>query len=63
MIHKLPSSAPGHVQVVFELPPFLWADHIAVVGDFSQWCPTVTPMQQDRDGVWRVAEGTPCCRS
>jgi 1,4-alpha-glucan branching enzyme len=59
MIHKQPSPVPGSIRIVFELPPFLWADHIAVVGDFNRWCPTATPMQQDLDGVWRAVVDLP----
>jgi 1,4-alpha-glucan branching enzyme len=59
MIRKMPSPIPGHVRVVFELPPFIWADQIAVVGDFNHWCQTATPMQQDRDGVWRAVIDLP----
>lgn len=55
MIHKTRSPLPGHVRVVFELPSFVWADRIFLVGDFNGWNEQATPMQQDRDGVWRAA--------
>jgi hypothetical protein len=55
MIHKTRSPLPGHVRVVFELPSFVWADRIYLVGDFNGWNEQATPMQQDRDGVWRAA--------
>ncbi len=54
MIHKSLSPLAGHVRVVFELPSCLWADRIFLVGDFNQWDNQATPMQQDRDGVWRA---------
>lgn len=54
MIHKTRSPLPGHVRVVFELPSFVWADRIYLVGDFNGWNEQATPMQQDRDGVWRT---------
>ena len=54
MIYKTASPTKGYVRVVFELPPFLWADHITVVGDFNNWRADATPLHQDRDGVWRA---------
>jgi hypothetical protein len=54
MIHKTQSPYPGHVRVVFELPSCLWADRIYLVGDFNQWDERATPMEQDRDGIWRA---------
>jgi hypothetical protein len=54
MIYKTLSPLPGHVRVVFELPACLWADRIFLVGDFNQWNQSATPMQQDRDGIWRA---------
>jgi len=52
MIYKTPSSKPGHVRVMFELPAATWADHIFLVGDFNDWNPLATPFIQDRGGVW-----------
>lgn len=54
MIYKMPSPFPNHVRVVFELPANIWADRIAVIGDCNGWDQSVTPMLQDRDGVWRA---------
>ena len=59
MIYKIPSPLTGHVRIVFELPSCLWADRIFLVGDFNQWQENVTPMQQDRDGVWRATVDFP----
>lgn len=59
MIHKQPSSYPGHVRIVFELPSCLWADRIYLIGDFNQWNEHATPMYQDRDGVWRATLDLP----
>lgn len=59
MIHKRKSSTPGHVRVVFELPSCIWADRVFVVGDFNQWAKRATPMQQDREGVWRAVVDLP----
>jgi 1,4-alpha-glucan branching enzyme len=54
MIYKSPSPLAGHVRITFELPSCLWADRIFLVGDFNHWDSQATPMQQDRDGVWRA---------
>lgn len=59
MIHKQPSPYPGHVRIVFELPSCLWADRIFLVGDFNQWDEKLTPMRQERDGVWRATLDLP----
>ena len=59
MIHKQPSSYPGYVRVVFELPSCLWADRIYLIGDFNQWDEHATPMRQERDGVWRATVDLP----
>lgn len=52
MIYKQPSEFPHHVRIHFELPSCVWADHIAVVGDFNGWDPNATPMVQEQDGRW-----------
>jgi hypothetical protein len=63
MIHKVPSIVPDHVHVIFELPACIWADQIALVGDFNQWDQTATPLRQDHDGVWRAEVELPVgCR-
>jgi hypothetical protein len=54
MIYKIPTSQPGLVCVVFELPSCVWADRIVVSGTFNNWNERELPMQQDRDGVWRA---------
>jgi 1,4-alpha-glucan branching enzyme len=54
MIHKTPSNRPGYFYIVFELPSCIWADQIAVTGDFNQWDRSALPMKQGRDGVWRA---------
>ena len=55
MIHIRSSQLPDHVQVDFELPASVWADHIFLVGDFNDWNDTATPLHQARDGCWRVS--------
>ena len=62
MIYKTQSPLPDHVQVIFELPACTWADRIFLVGEFNEWNVTATPMQQDRDGVWRATLHLPCGR-
>lgn len=59
MVHKTPSPVAGHMRIVFELPATLWADRVAVTGDFNQWCPASTPLQQAADGVWRAVLDLP----
>ncbi len=54
MITKRKASRPGFIRVAFELPAYLWADRVSVVGDFNGWDDQQTPMHQDRNGVWRV---------
>lgn len=60
MITKRRSSQPGFVRVCFELPAYLWADRVYVVGDFNDWDRLRTPLQQDRHGVWRAEVDLPC---
>lgn len=54
MIRKLNSPIPGHVRVVFELPPSTWADRIFLAGDFNGWDESAVPLRQEHDGVWRA---------
>ena len=54
MITKRKSSRPGFIRVAFELPAYLWADRVAIAGDFNGWDGQQTPMHQDRNGVWRA---------
>lgn len=62
MITKRKSSRPGFIRVCFELPAYLWADHITIAGDFNDWQGEQTPMSQDRSGVWRAELELPCCQ-
>lgn len=59
MIRKTHSRYPGCIHVIFELPAWLWADHIHVVGDLNGWSHTATPMVQGRDGIWRAEADLP----
>jgi hypothetical protein len=59
MICKSQSPQPGYVRIRFELPPFLWADQVSVVGDFNDWRPGATPMRQNREGVWQALVDLP----
>lgn len=60
MIHKTQSILPGYVHIIFELPSCIWADHIALVGDFNQWNEMATRMHQDHEGIWRAEIDLPC---
>jgi 1,4-alpha-glucan branching enzyme len=54
MIHKerLPD---GYVRVTFELPSAIWAERVALVGDFNNWDPDKDQMFPSRsDGNWRI---------
>ncbi len=42
------------MRVTFELPATLWADEIAVVGEFNDWDPSAHRLARDPDGVWRL---------
>lgn len=59
MITKRKSSRPGFIRVTFELPAYLWADRVYLLGDFNEWNHQQTPLHQDRDGVWRVEVDLP----
>jgi 1,4-alpha-glucan branching enzyme len=62
MIRKLPSTHPGVVRIVFELPACVWADRIFVSGDFNGWSTDNLAMVQERDGVWRATIELPANR-
>lgn len=62
MIRKLISPVCGQVRVTFELPSCIWADRIAVTGEFNDWSHTAAPMRQGRDGVWRASVDLPANR-
>lgn len=60
MIRKeAPATHPGlddrKVAVTFELPATLWANQVAVVGEFNDWDPATDLLAQDRDGTWRLS--------
>jgi 1,4-alpha-glucan branching enzyme len=45
----------GHVRVTFILSPEIWADSIALVGEFNGWDPhTLLLHQSHRDEGWSV---------
>jgi hypothetical protein len=62
MISKSFSSMPGYMRVIFELPACLWADHVSLVGDFNNWDPCATSLQQDRTDTWRAVVELPIGR-
>jgi hypothetical protein len=59
MIRKMAVPNSDLVRVFFELPSCIWADRIYVVGDFNQWHESSTPLQHERDGVWRAVVDLP----
>lgn len=59
MIRKIRSPFVDHIRVIFELPAYIRARQVNVVGDFNQWSKTATPLRQERDGVWRAVVDLP----
>jgi 1,4-alpha-glucan branching enzyme len=54
MLYKSQGPTDSKLLVTFELPNSIWADGICVVGEFNGWDRTANPMQQERDGLWRL---------
>ncbi len=55
MIRKSPSSRPGFLRVTFELPSTVWAERVALVGEFNDWDKQHDFLTQDHtDAIWRV---------
>lgn len=59
MIHKRRSAQPGHICVTFELPDSLWANQVYLTGEVVGAPRAKVPMQQDRDGAWRLTLDLP----
>jgi 1,4-alpha-glucan branching enzyme len=57
MIHKtfITRDRDTVARVTFVLPSSIWADQIALVGDFNGWDHWSHPFQQDREGQWIVS--------
>jgi 1,4-alpha-glucan branching enzyme len=46
----------GKVRVTFSLPEHIWADCIALVGDFNHWDRHTHTLRQTRgDGSWHIS--------
>jgi len=55
MITKFVNGRNQRVLVTFELPSVIWADQIALVGDFNDWNPTIHVLIQSRDNEnWHI---------
>lgn len=55
MIRKSPSANPGFLNVTFELPSTVWAEQVALVGEFNNWDKQRDFLIQDRnDAIWRI---------
>ncbi len=63
MVRTLQSPLADHTRVVFELPDGLWADQIYLVGDFNNWNPKGTCLNQTRSGKWQTTLDLPTGRS
>jgi 1,4-alpha-glucan branching enzyme len=59
MVRKADSPNPSVVRVTFELPESVWASQVYLTGDFVKDSTQKTPMQQGRDGSWRVTVDLP----
>lgn len=59
MIHKQHSPINNCVRIIFQIPSSIWADKIALVGNFNEWDPNVNPLHQSRDGSWKTALDLP----
>ena len=55
MIRKSSSNRPGFVRVTFELPSAVWAERVALVGEFNGWDHHRDLLTQDHsDAIWRI---------
>jgi 1,4-alpha-glucan branching enzyme len=46
----------GHVRITFRVSHTLWANAIALVGEFNNWNPHSHPLHQTRDdGEWHIS--------
>ena len=55
MLNKEPLEN-GYVRVTFRVSHYIWADGIALVGEFNDWDPQSHPMRQTRDdGEWHIS--------
>ncbi len=55
MIRKEPSPKPGFALVTFELPAGIWAEQVALVGEFNNWDKKSHFLHQNRaDATWRI---------
>jgi len=53
IITKMEPVKAGSVRVAFELPDYLWADQVFVVGDFNDE-PKVAPDTAGSEWTWRL---------
>lgn len=44
---------PGKVRVTFSLPASIWADSVALAGDFNDWDAAPMPLRRDESG-WSI---------
>lgn len=55
MLEKEPLD-DGHVSVTFRVSHSLWADGIALVGEFNDWNPGCHPLRRTHaDGEWHIS--------
>jgi 1,4-alpha-glucan branching enzyme len=46
----------GYVRITFRVSHYIWADSIALVGEFNDWDPHSDPLRRTRDdGEWHIS--------
>ena len=53
-LHKRPGPRPGTVEVTFELPSWVDASEVAIVGEFNDWSPDANRVARAEDGSFRA---------
>jgi 1,4-alpha-glucan branching enzyme len=62
MLEKAPAEN-GYVSVTFRVSHYIWADSIALVGDFNGWDVHSHPLHRTReDGEWHITVALPVDR-
>ncbi|NLG49235.1 MAG: glycoside hydrolase [Chloroflexi bacterium] len=54
MITKSKGSGPNTIRVTFEIPPYLWANTVHLVGDFNDWRLDAMPLEHLDDSGWQI---------
>lgn len=54
MINKNDGANQKTVRVTFEIPPYLWANTVHLVGDFNNWSLESMPLDHFGDNGWQI---------